>query len=51
VDRCRCREKVGVIETAAGFFKKCAGKVKGDGLMKFLRNAPRVIPEPEDQLR
>ncbi len=35
-------EKVGVIET---------GKAKGDGLMKFLRNAPRVAPEPEDQLR
>jgi antitoxin HicB len=24
---------------------------KGDGLMKFLRNAPRVAPEPEDQVR
>src|SRR2546425_7634440 len=44
-------EKVGVIETAADFFKKRAGKAKGDGLMKFLRNAPRVAPEPEDQLR
>ena len=30
---------------------KRAGKAKGDGLMKFLRNAPRVAPEPEDQLR
>src|SRR5205823_14618579 len=44
-------EKIGVIETAADFFKKRAGKAKGDGLMKFLRNAPRVAPEPEDQLR
>jgi hypothetical protein len=44
-------EKVGVIETAADFFKKRAGKAQGDGLMKFLRNAPRVAPEPEDQLR
>jgi HicB family len=44
-------EKVGVIETAADFFKKRAGKAKGGGLMKFLRNAPRVAPEPEDQLR
>src|SRR5580700_560815 len=44
-------EKVGVIETAADFFKKRAGKAKGDGLMKFLRNAPRVAPEPEDQYR
>jgi len=32
-------EKIGVIETAADFFKKRAGKAKGDGLMKFLRNA------------
>ena len=44
-------EKVGVIETAADFFKKRAGKAKGDGLMKFLRNAPRGAPGPEDQLR
>jgi hypothetical protein len=44
-------EKVGVIETAADFFKKRAGKAKGDGLMKFLRNAPRVAPEPQDQYR
>jgi hypothetical protein len=42
-------EKIGVIETAADFFKKSAGKAKGDGLMKFLRNALRVAPEPEDQ--
>ena len=44
-------EKVGVMETAVNFFKKRAGNAKGDGLMKFLRNAPRVTPEPEDQLR
>ena len=44
-------ERVGVIETAADFFKKRAGKAKGDSLMKFQRNAPRVAPEPEDQLR
>jgi hypothetical protein len=30
-------EKVGVIETAADFFKKRAGKASGAGLMKFLR--------------
>jgi hypothetical protein len=39
------------METAADFFKKRAGKAKGNGLMRFLRNAPRVAPEPEDQLR
>ena len=44
-------EKVGVIETAADFFKKRAGRVKGDGLMKILRKAPNVAPEPEDVIR
>lgn len=43
-------EKVGVIETAAEFFKKRAGNATGTGLMKFLRNAPRVEPEAEDTL-
>jgi hypothetical protein len=42
-------EKVGVIETAAEFFKKRAGKASGMGLMKFLRPAPDVPPEPNDQ--
>jgi hypothetical protein len=41
-------EKVGVVETAAEFFKKRAGKKTGNRLMKFLRNAPNVSPEPED---
>lgn len=44
-------EKIGVVETAAEFFKKRAGKAKGDGLMKFLRNAPDVAPETEDEIR
>jgi hypothetical protein len=39
-----------VIETAAQFFKRCAGKATGAGLMKFLRKAPKVTPEPEDKL-
>lgn len=42
-------EKVGVMETAAEFFKKRAGKATGRGMMKFLRNAPRITPEPEDK--
>jgi len=41
-------EKIGVIETAAEFFKKRSGKATGSGLMKFLRSAPNVRPEPED---
>jgi hypothetical protein len=44
-------EKVGVVETAAGFFKKRAGNATGARLMKFLRAAPNVAPEPEDALR
>lgn len=43
-------EKVGVIETAAEFFRKRAGKSRGDGLMKSLRNAPAVPPERDDRV-
>jgi hypothetical protein len=44
-------QKVGVVETAADFFKKRAGNATGNGLMKFLRNAPNVRPEPEDTVK
>lgn len=44
-------EKIGVIETASDFFKRRAGKATGQGLTKFLRGAPDVKPEPEDQVR
>jgi hypothetical protein len=43
-------QKVGVVETAAEFFKARAGKASGSALMKFLRNAPKVIPEPNDSV-
>ena len=43
-------EKVGVVETAADFFKKRAGKANGEGLMRFLRTAPKSAPEAEDTL-
>jgi hypothetical protein len=43
-------EKVGVVETAADFFKKRAGKAAGAGLMRFLRSAPKAAPETDDQL-
>ena len=43
-------EKVGVVETAAAFFRKRAGNAKGDRLLKFLRNAPNNAPEPEDRV-
>ena len=44
-------EKVGVIETAADFFKMRAGKATGAGLMKFLCTAPKTTPDPEDEMR
>jgi hypothetical protein len=44
-------EKVGVVETAAEFFKRRAGKATGEGLMKFLRSAPKVPPEVEDSVK
>ena len=37
-------EKVGVVETAADFFRKRAGKAMGDKLMTFLRQAPKTPP-------
>jgi hypothetical protein len=44
-------EKVGVVETAAEFFLQRAGKATGGRLMRFLSNAPKVQPEPEDTIR
>jgi hypothetical protein len=44
-------EKVGMVETAADFVKKRAGQAAGEGLMKFLRTAPKLAPEPDDTLR
>ncbi len=41
-------EKVGVVETAAEFIKTRAKGATGKGLIKFLRQAPRVATEPED---
>jgi hypothetical protein len=41
-------EKIGVVETAADFFKKRAGKATGEGLMRSLRAAPKVAPDAED---
>ena len=44
-------EKVGVVETAAEFFRQRAGKATGAGMMRFLRTAAKVTPEPEDEIR
>jgi hypothetical protein len=43
-------EKVEVVEAAADFFKKRAGKATGAGLLRFLRSAPKSAPEADDQL-
>ena len=43
-------EKVGVVETAAMFFRKRAGKATGDGLLKYLQDAPKARPEPNDEI-
>ena len=44
-------QKVGVVETAAEFFKKRARNATVGGMMKFLRNAPNVAPDPDDKVR
>jgi hypothetical protein len=44
-------EKVGVVETAAEFFKRRAGRATGDRLMQFLRHAPRVSAATEDTVK
>jgi hypothetical protein len=44
-------EKVGVIETAAEFFKTRAKGATGKVLMKFFRHAPKVASEAEDSNR
>ena len=44
-------EKAGVVETAAEFFKKRAGRATGSGMMKVLRNAPDVEPESENRIK
>jgi hypothetical protein len=44
-------EKIGVVETAADFFKRRAKGATGKGLMKFLRQAPKAAPETEDLKR
>jgi hypothetical protein len=44
-------EKVGVVETAADFFKRRAKGATGKGLSKYLHKVPRTTPEPEDAIR
>jgi hypothetical protein len=43
-------QKVGVVETAAEFFVRRKGRSTGKRLQTFLRKAPRIAPEPHDQI-
>ena len=43
-------QKIGVVETAAAFFRKRARNAKGRRLLRFLRNAPKNPPDPADKL-
>jgi hypothetical protein len=43
-------EKVGVVETAAEFFKRRAGQAKPSDLRRFLRRAPNVAPDNGDEV-
>jgi len=44
-------QKIGVVETAADFFKRRAGKASGARLIEFLRRATDVRTEEQDQIR
>jgi hypothetical protein len=43
-------QKVGVSETAAEFFAHRTGTANGKGLIGFLKNAPNVAPDADDQI-
>ena len=44
-------EKVGVVETAAEFFRERSQGATGNGLIRFLKKAPNTAPEAEDKIR
>ncbi len=43
-------QKVGVSETAADFFARKTGAADGKGLIGFLKKAPNVAPDANDQI-
>lgn len=43
-------QKIGVVETAAEFFSSRKGSATGAGLMRFLKNAPKRPPDPQDEM-
>ncbi|HTW73021.1 MAG TPA: toxin-antitoxin system HicB family antitoxin [Acetobacteraceae bacterium] len=43
-------QKIGVVETAAAFFRRRAGNATADDLRRILDKVPDVLPAPEDAL-
>ena len=43
-------QKIGVVETAAMFFRQRAGNATPDDLERIMRKVPDVPPEPEDAI-
>ncbi len=43
-------QKIGAIESTADFFRRRAAGATGKDLLRFLRNAPDVPPDPGDEL-
>jgi hypothetical protein len=43
-------QKIGVVETAADFFRSRAGTATGEKLLGFLAKAPNVPPEKGDEV-
>ena len=44
-------QKVGSVETAAEFFRRRASSAKGEGLIRFLVNAPDVPDQPASPVK
>lgn len=43
-------QKIGVVETAADFFRSRAGAATGGELLGLLKNAPNIPPDKEDEV-
>jgi len=43
-------QKIGVVETAADFFRSRAGAATSEDLLGFLKNAPNITPDKGDEV-
>ena len=43
-------QKIGVVETAAAFFRRRAGNATADDLERVMKKVPDVPPTPEDTI-